>query len=531
MQAEQQRLLKYGAISVTIDNETVEEQSCPTASERLQDVYQRQPRKRAWLMGATGGLLLIAFAVVFGNNKTDSSSLLSFISRKEYVAPENRPLFYSDQPVDHFNDFDTRTWSNRYYESTKYFKGAGHPIFMVVGGEGALDHGMLYPFVTEVLAKRFGAAVLQIEHRFYGPYPPVRNPTKTELLQLLTPHQAMADMVQLTNHVRHHSLGCSADRTSKQYCPIITVGGSYPGFLSAMFRVLYPSFADMAYASSAPLLMYAQISNPDSYYDIVTSSAERASPGCPNHVRMTLDDMSMLVEEAETLEEAAKALKLCPQSLPKYIETKDDLRDNIVQLVAFAFADFNMMNYPPGPKTGMAKVCHIFQDPTINSVDTLIEFYESSLQEEDQSEKGCDLAHITCPDPKPIKPVKEGECFDMMKLEDSDASGEDKDGEMWNFQTCSKLIFLAGYSTTSMLPPREATYEQLTEECHEQFGDNVTPDPYFLIKDWDFLNRLEESSNIIFTNGVQDMWAGTCFFKYVVVFFALEFFAHTNTYP
>ena len=73
---------------------------------------------------------------------------------------ENEACFYDEQLVDHFSDDDasSSTWSNRYYKSTNYFRGPGHPIFLVVGGEGALDNGMLYPFVTQHLAPRFGAA-------------------------------------------------------------------------------------------------------------------------------------------------------------------------------------------------------------------------------------------------------------------------------------------------------------------------------------------------------------------------------------
>ena len=74
---------------------------------------------------------------------------------------ENEACFYDEQLVDHFSsnhDDNTSTWSNRYYKSTNYFRGPGHPIFLVVGGEGALDNGMLYPFVTQHLAPRFGAA-------------------------------------------------------------------------------------------------------------------------------------------------------------------------------------------------------------------------------------------------------------------------------------------------------------------------------------------------------------------------------------
>jgi hypothetical protein len=196
----------------------------------------------------------------------------------------NRELFYRDQLVDHFgNDDDddddattttttsSSTWSHRYYASAAHFGGPGHPIFHVVGGEGALDSGMLYPFVTGRLAPHFGAAVVQVEHRFYGEHRPVsgREATASELLRLLTPQQAMADNVRL-GRAFAGELGCSDDRTSADYCPVVTVGGSYPGFLSAVLRLAHPDYADMSYASSAPLKLYDQSTDQNVYYDIVS---------------------------------------------------------------------------------------------------------------------------------------------------------------------------------------------------------------------------------------------------------------------
>jgi hypothetical protein len=130
---------------------------------------------------------------------------------------------------------------------------------------------MLYPFVTEHLAPHFGAAVVQVEHRFYGRYRPIvgREATVNELLELLTPQQAMADNVRLGREFAR-GLGCSTHRNSSDYCPIITVGGSYPGFLSAMLRVVYPDYADASYASSAPLKLYDQSTSQNVYYDIVS---------------------------------------------------------------------------------------------------------------------------------------------------------------------------------------------------------------------------------------------------------------------
>jgi hypothetical protein len=75
------------------------------------------------------------------------------------------------------------------------------------------------------------------------------------------------------------------DRSSVDYCPLVTIGASYPGFLSAMFRLLHSDVVDMAYASSAPLLMYAQVTDNREYYDIDTRAADWSSPGCARAVK------------------------------------------------------------------------------------------------------------------------------------------------------------------------------------------------------------------------------------------------------
>ena len=234
---------------------------------------------------------------------SSSSVGVSPSSGSEDPHDENRELFYHDQLVDHFGEYGENnattasTWSHRYYKSTEHFGGPGHPIFLVVGGEGGIDR-MLYPFVTRVLSPYFGAAVIQIEHRFYGPHRPIsgRGATVSELLGLLTPRQAMADMIRLTKVFRDE-LGCpsstsrSVDRSSSSssspataaaddddydydYCPVVTVGGSYPGVLSALFRLAHSDFVDMSYAASAPLKTHTQTINQNVYYDIVSSSMD-----------------------------------------------------------------------------------------------------------------------------------------------------------------------------------------------------------------------------------------------------------------
>ena len=100
----------------------------------------------------------------------------------------------------------------------------------------------------------------------------------------MTCEQALADTARFAlATARAHN--CSATRGAKDYCPIITVGGSYPGWLSAMMRVRYPAIVDMAYAASAPTKFYAQEVDQYEYYTVVSRSAEKAVPGKCSLVR------------------------------------------------------------------------------------------------------------------------------------------------------------------------------------------------------------------------------------------------------
>ena len=72
-------------------------------------------------------------------------------------------LFF-DQIVDHNIHPSSNTFPQRYYENRQYWKGAGHPIFFIFGGEGPLER-ILYPFISEVLAQAFGAVTVNLEHR------------------------------------------------------------------------------------------------------------------------------------------------------------------------------------------------------------------------------------------------------------------------------------------------------------------------------------------------------------------------------
>jgi pimeloyl-ACP methyl ester carboxylesterase len=217
---------------------------------------------RSWLHPGVFCVGLVIIAALVGHH---SSTTID-------ASTSGKPTIFEGQLVDHFDPTNNSTWSQPYFVSDAHFAGPGHPILVILGGEGPVTQ-ILYPFVSEKLAKEFGAYVLQTEHRFYGNSQPVGyNVSNRQLDLYLSPEQALADWIRLIKHVQV-KLGCAVhDRMSSNYCPVITIGGSYPGFLSAMMRLNYPNVVDIAYASSAPLKLYEHNRQFDSdgYYDFVT---------------------------------------------------------------------------------------------------------------------------------------------------------------------------------------------------------------------------------------------------------------------
>jgi len=314
----------------------------------------------------------------------------------------------------------------------------------------------------------------------------------------------MADMVTLVQAFKDE-LGCSYDRGDSRYCPVVAVGGSYPGFLSAMFRVAHRDVVDISYASSAPLKLYDQTADQDAYYDVVTAAAERASPGCADAVRAALAEARVEINGAAGPAEAARAANLCVDALPEYIDTAQRLGDDVMMAIGFSFANYDMEAYPPGKDLGLYKACRVFQDEEASALEKVAGFF--------QLLKGGDEGEGT-------HPAEDRGCFDLSvflpdgdnaRVETSDwsGSGGGHDGHMWDFQLCTTVIDPIGFSAASMFPPRRWTYEGLARYCRLRYGAEVVPRPRALAEDLGFDDLVGAgASRILFTNGLQDMWSG-----------------------
>uniref|UniRef100_A0A8W8I0N9 Thymus-specific serine protease n=1 Tax=Magallana gigas TaxID=29159 RepID=A0A8W8I0N9_MAGGI len=157
--------------------------------------------------------------------------------REENAVFEQKKLYGSSQiveevllpqPIDHFDALNSEMYSQKVYINTENWIKPSGPIFLFIGGEGALSNRTAYSGHHVEMAKRFGAMVVAAEHRFYGSNIN-DNGLHLDQLEHLSSQQGLADLTRVHKYITDRF-----ELTSNKW---ISFGGSYPGALSAWFRL------------------------------------------------------------------------------------------------------------------------------------------------------------------------------------------------------------------------------------------------------------------------------------------------------
>ncbi|KAF3923204.1 hypothetical protein ABW20_dc0109930 [Dactylellina cionopaga] len=182
--------------------------------------------------------------------------------------PNNVEVVYSanatfTQLIDHSNP-DLGTFEQFYYYGTQYWKGPGSPVVFMTPGEGnatGYDSYLHMNRTTGLIAKEIGAAVVVVEHRYWGTSTPCTDLT-TRCLQHLTLNNSIADFVRFAKEVKLPFDTTGQSNADK--APWIMLGGSYPGALAAWTASVNDGTFWAYYASSAPTqaMDYWQYFNP-----------------------------------------------------------------------------------------------------------------------------------------------------------------------------------------------------------------------------------------------------------------------------
>lgn len=232
---------------------------------------------------------------ILGNYSTSES-------QEDIIANEH----WFTQPLNHFSSSRSPNlnimWKQRYFVNTTYWNGDGSPIFIQIGGEGPIKSSYVndHLYYTK-LAKDFSALVFAIEHRFYGKSQPAGGDLSLKNLRYLSSQQALADLARFTEGM--------VKKYAAPHSPVIVFGCSYPGALSAWFRLKYPHLVAGSISSSAPL--HAKLDFYE-YLEVVASSLEYwGTKECVNIVQNATNTLHKMLVNNSMHKKLIQDFNLC----------------------------------------------------------------------------------------------------------------------------------------------------------------------------------------------------------------------------
>ncbi|CAG2118341.1 unnamed protein product, partial [Medioppia subpectinata] len=227
------------------------------------DMYASSPSE-------TETLVLLDFIVIAMTREAISGRLLFRgrpVDKHGMVRPPVAPIGHFTQSlaqtykqkVNHLDPKDNRTFDQLYFTSGTHHKPGG-PLFLFFGGEGAASDYWLQTSFMADMGRKYGAYLVELEHRYYGVSQPFDELT-VENMKYLSSEQALRD----TDDFLHYLIKNLKLEGSK----VVVFGGSYAGALAAWFREKYPKTAAGAIASSGPVEAVVDFKD---YLGVVTNS-------------------------------------------------------------------------------------------------------------------------------------------------------------------------------------------------------------------------------------------------------------------
>jgi pimeloyl-ACP methyl ester carboxylesterase len=374
-------------------------------------------------------------------------------NNKPLIAAKSIMTAYFQQWIAH-DAHDKGTFPQRYYIDETYGLAPDSPVFFYICGEATCTPRALNGAIREY-AKKFHAKLVALEHRYYGESIP--KPTfSTKDLQDLTTDAALKDLANFQQEII---------AKNQWRGPWVAFGGSYPGSLSAYYRLKYPELVVGALASSAPVMAKEDFFEYDSHVTDV------AGAECASKMREAVRDVeSALVDKArfEHIKTLFKASEIIDNL--DFIYVIADVGATAVQYgMRDAFCNqFYDENYTPLENYAIAALA-IYKAFGTNAVEMSM---QSALSENPADYKGLGL-------------------------------------RPWLYQSCTEYGYWQNAnqdetkSTRSLLI--NAAYHQ--NVCHRLFGidepahtDLINASLYFPLLD-------ESVTRIYFTNGENDPWS------------------------
>jgi len=376
------------------------------------------------------------------------------------------PEEWFTQKLDHFNGQERRTWQQRYFTNSTFYK-AGGPIFVQIGGEGAISGAYVQAVEMAVnYGKRYGALMFVLEHRFYGKSKPLPN-LSTDNLRFLSSQQALADLDIFIAAIK--------DKYKIPNAHVITFGGSYPGNLAAWFRLKFPHVSLASVASSAPVraeldfLQYLEVV--DQSLDYITGKE------CDNRIRTASNTIQTMLKTTDGTRKLEKMFGIC-----KPLNGEKDIATFISNLMGNFMGVVQYDN--EGAPITIETVCTIMNNKTMDALTAYVAVSNLFLN---------------------------GQCLDCSYADAVVALNDLKQDEtgvgirQWTYQTCVEFGYFQTTDSKSQPFGDLVPLAYYTDMCKVAFGFDWLPD-INSTNDYYGAQNPKGATNILFVNGSLDPW-------------------------
>ncbi|MGK5082039.1 S28 family serine protease [Bdellovibrionota bacterium FG-1] len=189
-----------------------------------------------------------------------------------------------DQLLNPNDPTDPTRFKQRYFINSRFASGENSPVLYYVCGESQCDASDLYGEIVDQ-AQKYGAHMVALEHRYYGKSQPFGDLSAAHM-KYLTIENALSDLASFQRFAMDR-LGLKGKWVS--------MGGSYPGSLSAYYRESFPKLVSGALASSAPV--HAKAAFEDYDLDVATV----AGPECAATMRRVVKQVESVLDQPDQL--------------------------------------------------------------------------------------------------------------------------------------------------------------------------------------------------------------------------------------
>lgn len=442
-----------------------------------------------------------------------------------------------DIPVDHFAS-SSKTFPNRYWVNSTYYKDGG-PVFLLDVGEETVSDDFIQAYLMESqgasslmqLTRQYKGIALMLEHRFYGdslPCPVDQTTGEPEsgydCFQYHTVEQALEDVVFLANNFKPKGLDSKWSTLAPSNTPWIFIGGSYPGNRAAWIRIRNPDIIYASWSSSAPVQTTIDMA---SYYEQVykdmtaNCSADLAASG--KHLDQVFSNgsasdrslVNTLVNLVELPANVTQYTTLSDQDITNAFKA-DNSSDLAVAEVLGQFISLGFQSY--GFEAATLPACNAVEafNPQTLTTSSLGDFISSlfnntldrrpssqSIAQEYGNEQAF-YAIIFGIFYQNVAILESQNNTNIVQSEDNTV----RDGLSWLYQTCTELGYFQVSNTSSqynLLSSAINVTSWQAEQCNAPFGYFSTfpssPDVSKLVKKYGGWNM--NPSQVMFTNGLK----------------------------